>query len=368
MTTTKLGIAAILCAGMLGRTCLAADATPNQADFKPAFLRACDGGAKVLHEQVLLERPEHQFYRDSYTVRGLAVAYDMTGKPEYLRACKEWSDRMIEYQEKMIPQGAYYMQYGRRPGKDKGHWYVADCSSIALGLLATAVRCDEKAEKTKYLDSVKAFAKLVTGAYRRPSGGVTPGDWPRVSDEWWCSTAVFGSLNFCLYRETGDEKYLAIGTGAIDWLNRQDFLTVARRDVEFPEHEIKPTVMMYCLEAYSAGLPYLEAGSQRRTDAMAQLAKSHDWMLANMMGHSDADYLSQWGSKFGGLPFHLYVYAGQAPNNDKLIAAGDELLRHIGPILDQTPPSTQLASFALMSYTERLSPGSIYRASKRPAN
>ncbi len=63
----------------------------------------------------------------------------MTGKQEYLDACKLWSDRMIECQNAMIPKGAYYMQYGRRPGEDKGDWYVADCSSIALGVLATFV-------------------------------------------------------------------------------------------------------------------------------------------------------------------------------------------------------------------------------------
>jgi hypothetical protein len=362
----RFGLAAVLLAAVCVSRTLAADPpSAEQPDFRAQFLRVCDGGVKVLHEQAVVERPDHQHYRDSYTARGLAVAYDLTGKPAYLRACKEWSDRMIEYQKKMIPAGAYYMQYGRRPGKDKGHWYVADCSSIALGVLATAVRCDDPAEKAKYLDSVKAFAKVVTDMYHRPSGGVTPGDWPRISDEWWCSTGIFGSLAFCLYRETGDEKYLKIGLGAIDWLNRQDFMTVALRDVEFPEHEIKPTVLMYCLEAYSVGLPYLEAGSPRHKAAMAQLAKSHEWMLANMMGHSEADYLSQWGSKFGGLPFHLYVYAGQVPGNERLVAAGDQLLRHLGGILDRVTPQTQLAAFAVMSYAERVKPGAIYRTSKQ---
>ena len=116
---------------------------------------------------------------------------------------------------------------------------------------------------------------------------------------------------------------------------------------------------MYCLEAYSAGLPYLE----RYQGAMRQLALAHRWMLGNMASRSEADYLSQWGSKLGGLPFHLYVYSGQAPGNDKLTAAGDELLRHVGGILDQVSPSTQLAAFALMSYAERVSPGSMYRTS-----
>jgi hypothetical protein len=353
----------VLLAGYLGGSSAEGG---DQADFRPAFLSLCDGACKALHEQVLLERPERQFYRDSYAVRGLAVAYDLTGKPEYLRACKEWSDRMIEYQNDMIPKGAYYMQYGRRPKKNTGHWYVADSSSIALGILATAVRCEDPSEKAKYMDSIKAFTKLVRENFLRPSGGVTDGYWPSSNDEWWCSTGIFGSLAFCLYKETGDEDYLKIGLGTIDWLNRQDLLTVAEKDKDFPTQEIKPTVMMYSLEAYSAGLPHLEAGSPRQKAAIAQLAAAHRWMLGNMEGKSEAAYLSQWGSKFGGLPFHLYVYAGQMPGNDNLTAAGDGLLRRLGVILDKAPPSAQLTSFALMSYAERIGPGNMYRASKRP--
>ena len=362
----RIGPAAILYAAVFVGGPLAVNAAAgDKPDLKTEFLGLCDGGAKVLYEQAMVERPEHPFYRDSYTVRGLAVACDVTGKPEYLRACKRWSDRMIEYQNGMIPKGAYYMQYGRRPGQDKGNWYVADCSSIALGVLATAVRCDDPTEKAKYLNSVKALAKLVADNWVRPSGGVTDGYWPASDKEWWCSTGTFGSLAFCLYKETGDPAYLKIGLGTIDWLNRQDLLTVAEQDKEFPKYAITPTVLMYCLEAYSAGLPYLEADSPRHKAAMRQLAVAHQWMLGNMAGRSEADYLSQWGSKLGGLPFHLYIYAGQVPGNDKLTAAGDELLRHVGGILDQVSPSTPLAAFALMSYAERVSPGSMYRTSKQ---
>ena len=364
--TLRPGLAPILLAIAFGGGPMAVKAAPrDKPELKAEFLRLCDGEAKVLYEQAIVEKPERPFYRDSYAVRGLAAAYDVTGNTEYLRACKRWSDRMIEYQNGMIPKGAYYMQYGRRPGQDKGHSYVADCSSIALGVLATAVRCDDPAEEAKYLDSVKAFAKLVADNWVRPSGGVTDGYWPGGDKEFWCSTGIFGSLAFRLYKETGDPAYLKIGLGAIDWLSRQDLLTVAERDEAFPKHEIKPTVLMYCLEAYSAGLPYLEAGSPRREAAMRELSVAHQWMLGNMAGRSEADYLSQWGSKLGGLPFHLYVYASQVPGNDKLTAAGDELLRHLGGILDRVSPSTQLAAFALMSYAERVSPGSIYRTSKQ---
>lgn len=127
---------------------------------------------------------------------------------------------------------------------------------------------------------------------------------------------------------------------------------------------IKPTVMMYCLEAYSAGLPHLDAEGRRHQEAMAQLAKAYQWMSANCGGQAGIDYISQWGSKFGGLPFHMYVYAKQLPDAPHVAAAADRELRHIAGVLRQAPPSNQrdqLALFAMMSYAEKLSPGAIYR-------
>jgi len=257
------------------------------------------------------------------------------------------------------------MQYGRRPGEQQGNWYVADCSSIALGVLATAIRCDDPAEKHRYLRSVESFAGLVADNFVRPSGGVTDGYWPTSDKEWWCSTGIFGSLAFCLYDETGDERYLKLGRGAIDWLNGQDLLTVAKH---YPADTIKPTVMMYCLEAYSAGLPHLEPGSERHRAAMAQLTKAYSWMSDSWGGRAGIDYVSQWGSKFGGLPFHVYVYARHMPEGDRVVEAADRELRYIAQVLDKAGPSNQrdqLALFAMMSYAEKLHPGSIYRTSKR---
>jgi len=344
----------------------AAAASGQGADIKAEFLELCDAGCRIVQEQArAAERKGRAFYWDSYVVRALCVAYDMTGKQEYLDACKLWSDRMIEFQNGMIPKGAYYMQYGRRPGQDEGGWYVADSSSIALGVLATAIRCDDPQEKKQYLDSVKSFAELVAENFVRPSGGVTDGYWPKSDEEWWCSTGIFGSLAFCLYDETGDPSYLKMGLGTIDWLNRQDLLTVA---VHFPPDEIKPTVMMYCLEAYSAGLPHLKPGPERHKAAMAQLTAARDWMSRNLGGRAGIDYVSQWGGKFGGLPFHLYVYARHVPGSGDVVQMADRELCYIADVLANAPPANQrdqLALFAMMSYAERLSPGSMYRTSRR---
>ena len=46
---------------------------------------------------------------------------------------------MVEFQNGMIPQGAYYMNYGRRPGRNKGNGYSADSACIAMGVLAATI-------------------------------------------------------------------------------------------------------------------------------------------------------------------------------------------------------------------------------------
>jgi hypothetical protein len=126
--------------------------------------------------------------------------------------------------------------------------------------------------------------------------------------------------------------------------------------------------MMYCLEAYSTGLPHLEPGSERRRAALAQLDKAHDWMRKNWGGRAGIDYISQWGSKFGGLPFHVYVYAAHVPRSEELVAAADRELRYIAERIQEAPPSNQrdqLALFAMMSYAEKLRPGSLFRTSAK---
>src|SRR5262249_35141650 len=63
------------------------------------------------------------FFVDSYAVRAFCAAYDMTGNTNYLNACRQWSDRMVSYQEQMTPHGAYYMHYNRKPGETTNDWY-----------------------------------------------------------------------------------------------------------------------------------------------------------------------------------------------------------------------------------------------------
>lgn len=330
------------------------------ANLEAEFYRLCD----IACDELNSDSRHVPFYQDSYAVRALTVAYDMSGKKEYLDTCRLWSDRMIAFQEKMTPPAAYYMNYERKPGEDMGGWYSADSACIAMGILATAVRCADSAEKKRDLRSVESFARLVIDRYVRPSGGVTDGLWPAFDGEWYCSTGVFGSLAFLLYDETGREAYLKTGQGAIDWLNRLEIPKVEH--ISFAESA--PAVWMYVLEAYSAAWPHLEAGSDRREGAQAQMSAGLGWMAQNP---SDGDAgsrwncNSQWGSKFGGLPFHVYVYARHNPEGQKEIAAADRELASVSVVLgkDRPPKLSQLSVFTMFSCAERLRPGAVYRPS-----
>jgi len=333
-------------------------ATNPTAAFEARFLQLCDlAGAEVIRAD-----RKDPFFIGSYAVRALCVAYDVTGQKSYLDACTTWSDRMVTFQAQMNPRGAYYMNYGRKPGEDKGGWYVADSSSIAMGILATAARCCGE-QRERYLGSVQTFAALVMDNYIGPGGGIRNGLWPKFDGEWWCCSGIFGSLAFLLHQETGEAKYLKAAMDTVNWLNQLDL----PKDQPYPLADMGPTMLMYVLEAYSAGLPRVLTDARTRSGARAKL----DWAFAWIAEQQQQPPLERkwpcdrgWGMKFGGLPFHQYVAARRLPERGKLAPQADAEIRELEKVLFATEPKfTQLASFLLMSYAERCRPGAIYQSS-----
>jgi len=62
------------------------------------------------------------------------------------------------------------------------------------------------------------------------------------------------------------------------------------------------------------------------------------------------------------LPFHQYIFSRYFARQDLMIAA-DREMRQLAKIAFADENSfTQLQSFMMMSYAERLNPGAIYRA------
>ncbi len=327
----------------------------GQAGFRPRFLELCDLAAAKVKDA----NAPGSYFVDSYAIRALCAAYDLTGDKKYLDACRQWSERMVGFQEKMIPAGAYYMNYNRKPGQTNGDCYSADGASIGMGVLATAMRCSG-AEQQRLLDSVKQFADLVIKQFIKPSGGVTDGLWSQSTDEWWCSSGVFGSLSFLLYKQTGDDRYLQAGLGAVDWLNQQDLT----RPQPFPLSEQGPAMLMYVMECYSAGWPYIIKDGRRKEGAMAKVAWCFHWITEQQskpLAGRSWPLTQGWGMKFGGLPFHEYVFSRYLPEDKPLLAQGDQEMRRLAPAVFAGPPKlTQLSMFMLFSYAERLNPGAIY--------
>jgi len=348
----------IACFGaVLARWPACGDQAPG-SEFRSQFLQLCD----LASTQLQAGGGKEAFFIGSYAVRALCAAHDLTGNQEYLDACRAWSERMVAFQSNMVPHGAYYMNYGRKPGETKGAWYVADSSSIAMGVLATAVRC-QGAEKQRLLDSAKQFAALVTDNYVGPAGGIRNGLWSKFDGEWWCCSGIFGSLAFLLYDETGKKPYLKAALGAVDWLNGLD----PEKDQPYPLSEMGPTFPMYVLEAYSAGVSHLKPGSHQRKAALARISGYLDW-AAKQQSEPPRERQwpanVKWGMKFGGLPFHQYVQSHVLPEGPKLAAAGDrEMAQLASLVFSNKVELTQLPVFMMMSYAERLSPGTIYESS-----
>ena len=380
-TTVRISLFALAVAVAAGSGASAPAPTLGQEeqgeDFKAQFLRLCDMACQELNKELTPfvaredanPKTHHMpFFEDAHAIRALAVAYDITGKQEYLDTCKHWSDRVIAYQEKMIPQGAYYMNYQRAPGKNRGPWNVADSSTIGMGVLATAVRCEEPADRARYLKSVKEFAKLVMDNYVGSEGGITNGLWPEYDEQWWCSTAIFGSLAFLLHKETGEEKYLRVATGALNWMVRQDF-----REVKPLTFQQRPSgVIFYCFELYATGLGQLRPGSPQYDAAMGQIDLALAWMAKNQKsrGANVPDYL-QRNTDMAGLPYLMYFFARHLPRHREVVVAADQELRYIGNLLlSRGEPNVsrllvwEVMTWGMLSYAEKLNSGTLFRRSE----
>ena len=316
-----------------------------------------------------------QFFVDSYAIRALAVAYDLTGRERYFNACRTWSDRMLRHQSKMIPQGAYYMNYHRKPGESTGQWFVADCGSIAMGVLATAVRCTDRTERERYLDSARSYAGLVIENFVRESGGITDGHWEKSDREWWCSTALFGAFAFQLYGITGEETYRKVALDAVDWLLEFDYNGTILYEFE----QGAPTTIFYILEAYVSALPYLEPGSQRRQKVFQRLSQTVEWIADTQNPEGTWDYNpDNWGVKLGGLPCHLLIYLKHVPDKQArmreclaptgesvsfenlAVSSVEKALHYFATKVPAGKALTQQDAFTMMSYAEKLCPDELY--------
>jgi hypothetical protein len=350
----------------------------HAATLRQEFLKLCDTACGRLRQK---KRKEH-FFIDAYAVRALAVAYDMTGRKGYLNTCQAWSDEMIAYQDKMIPKGAYYMNYHRKPGQTEGEWFVADASCIGMGVLATAARTTDPARKKRYLDSVQSFARLVMDNYIGPDRGITDGHWDAFAGEWYCSSGAFAAMAFLLYDQTGKEEHRDVAMGVIDWLNRLDFY----KTKHLGYNEGAPAVVFYMHEGYGPALPHLKPGSEPQRMAVAQIRKALQWMEKCQAGRNSgnlpkAKWMNYqrhgWGAKFGGLPYLMCVFSHHLADGESLRAEADKELRHISSLLfekDRTKglqlqrrTRYQFRAFSMMSYAENLRPGALLRGSELPS-
>ena len=364
--------------------CLSASSARScPATFAAASWRFCDLAVAELGKPITVyiekrhrkgEDPKTHhmpFFEDSYAIRALCVAYDMTGNKKYLDACTRWSDHIVACQQQMIPKGAYFPNYdfGRQPGQDKGGWYVADCGSIAAGVLATAVRATDAGKKQLYLDSIRSFARLVIDNYVRKDGGITDGLWS-YTGEWWASTAIFGELMFLAYAENHDPEYLKVGlgppTGSIGTTSTRTKNRPSKRSIRAWSSIASSSTPRPC--------PIFEPGSPRRAAAEAHIAEGFRWLAQNQKGRGAK---SKWnyrldGTYMAGNPYLMDVFARYLPQYAGQVAEGDKELRYVTGVLyenGEKPRVTNLEVWTvmiwtMMSYAERLRPAALFRPSR----
>jgi hypothetical protein len=383
---------------LLGVSALCAPVGPVAAgqpagtrEIRDRFLLYCDLACEELNkeeyapfEEVYRTKADPRthhfpFFEDAYAVRALCVAYDITGNKKYLAAAARWTDRVVAYQGRMTPKGAYYLNYARPPDAKAGEWYVADSGSVGLGVLATAVRTADAQQKARYLDSVRSLARLVIDNYVGKEGGITDGLWSAYAGEWYCSTATFGSLMLLAYAETKDPEYLKIGLGALDWLNRHDF----SKPQPPATGALGACQVFYCGEFYAVALKDLAPTDPRRKAAAKQIGLLVQWLNDHQAGRGakkPVDYFCA-DTYMAGMPYLQYIFARELPEHHDQASAADQEMRYVAGLLskdglakDGRPAAAgtliawELMTWAMTSYAEKLCPGALLRTSRDPIN
>jgi hypothetical protein len=149
-------------------------------------------------------------------------------------------------------------------------------------------------------------------------------------------------------------------------------------------------MLMYIMEFYSTGWSYLSKDDTREKASLAKVSWYLSWITDQQRApvkHTLSWSLRQprtltkpqptekvimqgpwpiskgWGMKFGGLPFHEYIFSQYLPDGEELMADGDAELQRLTPVVfARKPEFNQLSVFMMMSYAERLNPGAIYRS------
>jgi hypothetical protein len=204
--------------------------------------------------------------------------------------------------------------------------------------------------------------------YVGPEGGISNGLWPEYAGQWWCSSATFGTLAFVLYEETGEEQYLKVAKGAMDWLLGQDF-----RELKPITFQQRPSgTIFYCFELYLAGLKHLPRDGPKYRTLQEQLDLALDWMAKNQKtrGADVPDYTER-NVDMAGLPYLMYGFAHQVPRRRTIAAAADGELDYIGTLLlSHGDPNIsrlmiwEVMTWGMISHAERLAPGALLRGSK----
>ncbi len=118
-----------------------------------------------------------QAFQQTHAIRAMLGAHRVRPRKIYLQTAKDWADMTLRMQGTQGHPARYNMGYGLQIRKGiPRKWYVADCGTIALGLLdvATFLR-DRDPMRARLIDSTRRFADYIIETWTLADGSFTLG-------------------------------------------------------------------------------------------------------------------------------------------------------------------------------------------------
>ena len=310
-----------------------------------------------------------QYYIESYAVRSILIAYDNLTNDNYdLNFAINWVERMISLQGKVLNPGAYDMGYDATGYERPLGWYVADCSCIALSVLAAAKNPQVvSGQQDRYIHSAQIFADYVIENWRNENGSIQTG-WRNMElnpiQEFWIATSLFSAVAWELYDVTKIEKYKTVAIEALDWLLDFDF---KNSEVTPGTHfnDGIPTFVVYLGEGLVTNAQYLQDDAKYLSRIKKKLKSVIDLVLDNQRPDGGLDCkVLWWRQKIPAMYAVLDWYYRNMDQNERVNKAAQKILDYsFSPTAQVELCSglhTQTTTFTFFMLAEKCVPNSVF--------
>ena len=310
-----------------------------------------------------------QYYIESYAIRSMLVVYDNYTNDNYdLNYAVNWVERMLSLQGTVLNPGAYDMGYDGTGYEKPLGWYPADCSCIALAVLAVAKNPQIiSGQQERYIYSARLFADYVIENWRNPNGSIQSGWRNSVLNpiqEFWIATSLFSSVAWELYDVTKIEKYKTVALEALDWLLEFDF----KHSEVTPGTSFNdgiPTFVFYLGEGLITNAEYLRDNEEYYSKIKKKLKSVIDLVLDNQRADGGLDCsVLWWRQKIPAMYSVLDWYYRNMDQNERVNKAAQNILKYSfsksAEVELRSGLHTQTTTFTFFSLASKCVPNSVF--------